>query len=82
MALSSCEEQLLSKFGPSAASETKRRAVINLVKSGIRSAFLPYVVPIDEYGSFPLKTYIIDSDIDLTVIVPKEYDSISTLERI
>jgi DNA polymerase sigma len=55
---------------------------MNTIKACIKEVFLPYDVTVTEYGSFPLKTYLPDSDIDLTIILPKEYPVLTVLETV
>lgn len=56
-----------SKIGPTRKSDAKRKAIFNKVKQLIEKA---YSTPVHvlRYGSDPLKTYMPDSDIDITVI--------------
>ncbi|GFZ15098.1 PAP/OAS1 substrate-binding domain superfamily [Actinidia rufa] len=56
---------ILSTIQPTMASEHRRKQVINFLQSLIREYFGTKVFP---FGSGPLKTYLPDGDIDLTVV--------------
>nr|GMC92004.1 uncharacterized protein LOC109179216 isoform X2 [Ipomoea batatas] len=55
---------ILQKVQPTAVSEERRRAVIDYVQRLVRGSLGCEVFP---YGSVPLKTYLPDGDIDLTI---------------
>jgi DNA polymerase sigma len=76
------ESTLLNFYGPSEERQRKRLFIMNMTKALIREVFLPYDVKVVEYGSFPLKVFLDESDIDLTVLLPKEYPSNSILQMI
>ncbi|XP_051143488.1 uncharacterized protein LOC127259915 isoform X2 [Andrographis paniculata] len=59
-------EQILNCVHPTLDSEEKRRDVIDYVQQLINTCAACQVVA---YGSVPLKTYLPDGDIDLTVLV-------------
>ncbi|KAL1541035.1 hypothetical protein AAHA92_25305 [Salvia divinorum] len=58
-------EQALNCVHPTLDSEEKRRDVIDYVQQLVKSQLNCEVVP---YGSVPLKTYLPDGDIDLTIL--------------
>nr|GMC93993.1 uncharacterized protein LOC109179216 isoform X1 [Ipomoea batatas] len=57
-------QYILQKVQPTAVSEERRRAVIDYVQRLVRGSLGCEVFP---YGSVPLKTYLPDGDIDLTI---------------
>ncbi|KAG6401354.1 hypothetical protein SASPL_138208 [Salvia splendens] len=61
----SAAEQVLNCVHPTLDSEEKRRDVIDYVQQLVKSQLNCEVVP---YGSVPLKTYLPDGDIDLTIL--------------
>jgi hypothetical protein len=84
----------LQKLGPSKTSENKRKHIFELIKSVIEKTYSKSSEPnhiegeqnvhVLKYGSDPLKTYLPDSDIDITVVpleVPEnsKESSLSTL---
>ncbi|KAL1565766.1 hypothetical protein AAHA92_01451 [Salvia divinorum] len=58
-------EQVLNCVHPTLDSEEKRRDVVDFVQQLVRTRLNCEVVP---YGSVPLKTYLPDGDIDLTIL--------------
>jgi hypothetical protein len=69
----------LQKLGPSTASEAKRQNIFELIKGAIEKKYRKFLsqltiiegeqnVLVLKYGSDPLKTYLPDSDIDITVV--------------
>ncbi|KAG0604768.1 hypothetical protein M758_9G006000 [Ceratodon purpureus] len=59
--------ELITAIQPSPASEQRREAVVSYVTKLIKSCVNCEVV---RFGSVPLKTYLPDGDIDLTVVSP------------
>ncbi|KAJ8898858.1 hypothetical protein K2173_008167 [Erythroxylum novogranatense] len=57
-------EEIIAKVQPTLVSEERRKAVIDYVKRLIKNSIGFEVFP---FGSVPLKTYLPDGDIDLTV---------------
>lgn len=76
------EQNLLQIVALDEASEFRRNNVSKIVKHNIFRAFRNTIVKVLEYGSFPLKTYLPEADIDLTVIVPDIQDSYGSLQAI
>ncbi|GMP23638.1 hypothetical protein CsSME_00001162 [Camellia sinensis var. sinensis] len=58
-------QRILSTIQPTVASEHRRNEVIGYLQNIIREYFGTEVLP---FGSVPLKTYLPDGDIDLTVV--------------
>ena len=63
-------EEFLSLIGPSQESEERRRSVFNEIKLLLHKKLDDSVV-ITNFGSGPLKTYLPESDIDLTLLFKK-----------
>lgn len=66
-------------LGPNERNESKRKTIFELIKSVVENAYCKYFssliltegsqnVMLLKYGSDPLKTYLPDSDIDITVV--------------
>lgn len=82
MEYTTLEQTLLTKLALDDSSEQRRSSVSKLVKHNIYRAFRNTQIRILEYGSFPLKTYLPEADIDLTVIIPHISDNFSSLQAI
>ncbi|KAL6957051.1 hypothetical protein U1Q18_046803, partial [Sarracenia purpurea var. burkii] len=68
---------ILSTIQPTMASEHKRNEVIIYLQNLIREYFGIEVLP---FGSVPLKTYLPDGDIDLTVVCPRDTEEILAID--
>ena len=64
---------ILNEIGPSEEKEKDRNEKYNLVKQIMQNALIlnypEYIPHIFLYGSFSIKTYLKDSDIDITIIL-------------
>ncbi|KAG0467477.1 hypothetical protein HPP92_019057 [Vanilla planifolia] len=58
-------QEIIQLIQPTLASEQRRKAIVEYVQNLMRGFFSTEVFP---FGSVPLKTYLPDGDIDLTVI--------------
>ncbi|XP_050385503.1 uncharacterized protein LOC126802025 isoform X2 [Argentina anserina] len=61
-------QEILWAVQPSVASEWKRRDLIDYIQRVVKGSFGTEVL---SFGSVPLKTYIPDGDIDLTILCPR-----------
>ena len=63
---------ILKLIGPNEQRENDRKIKFNLVKiileNSIKNHYIDYIPHIFPYGSYPLKTYLKESDIDITII--------------
>ena len=64
-------DYILSTLGPNKEIEIERNNALNKIKEIIENIlrkelhdFITYIIP---YGSFPVKTYLKDADIDITI---------------
>lgn len=64
----SLEQQLFSAFAANKTSTQHRLKVLRILKRTIHKALSDLVVQVEEYGSLPLKTYLPQGDIDVTII--------------
>jgi hypothetical protein len=65
-------EHILSLIGPNRENDYDRNEKLFLMKNIIISSLInePNIIPhIFCYGSFPMKTYLPDSDMDITIIL-------------
>ena len=64
---------ILNEVGPSEEKEKERNIKYNLVKQIIKNSLTQnypnYIPHLFLYGSFSIKTYLKDSDIDITIIL-------------
>jgi uncharacterized protein (DUF302 family) len=60
------EQKVLTRYGPNETSETLRNEVAQILHLNIRKQ-LPQSI-IFNIGSFPFKTYLLDADVDLTIL--------------
>ncbi|GAX73901.1 hypothetical protein CEUSTIGMA_g1351.t1 [Chlamydomonas eustigma] len=60
-------EQLISRIKPAQHSEARRKGVADFVTGLIVRCFAPLPVSACTFGSVPLKTYLPDGDIDLSI---------------
>ncbi|CAG9326961.1 unnamed protein product [Blepharisma stoltei] len=75
------ELQLLNQYAPNKERLAIRIAALKIIKKTIFCALKGIYVTIAEYGSLPLKTFLPEGDIDLTVVVP-EYQGVNITEFI
>ena len=71
-------DYILSTIGPNSETENERNNVLTKIKEIIENIlrkelqdFIIYVIP---YGSFPVKTYLKDADIDITICFYSKID--------
>ena len=62
------EQSLLLKHGPDTFSTESRVKIVKMIKKSIFKTFPTWAIKIEEYGSFPLRTYLKSGDIDITII--------------
>lgn len=68
------ESQLLSQYSPHQESLHSRYFIYKLLKSSIYRALEKKLIKVTVYGSLPLRTFLQEGDIDITVITtPEEY---------
>ena len=64
---------ILKRVGPNEESENERNSkfifIKNIIASSISAKYPDYIPYIFTYGSFPIKTYLKEADIDITIIL-------------
>jgi DNA polymerase sigma len=68
----SLESLLLSKYSPNQSSLHSRYYIYKLIKSSIYRALERKLIKVTVYGSLPLRTFLPEGDIDITVITSPE----------
>ena len=64
---------ILKRVGPNEESENERNSkfifIKNIIASSISAKYPDYIPYVFTYGSFPIKTYLKEADIDITIIL-------------
>ena len=68
----SLEANLLEKYSPHQESLHNRYSIYKLLKACIYRALEKKLIKVTIYGSLPLRTFLIEGDIDITVITTPE----------
>ena len=71
------ESEVLAEYACSRESLTLRYKVMHKAKRCIHHALGDRRFKVFEYGSFPLKTYTLGGDIDLTIVMPASFQTTS-----
>ena len=76
-------DYILSTIGPNAETETERNNVLykikEIIENILRKALPDFIIYVIPYGSFPVKTYLKDADIDITIFFYSKIDKILLL---